>query len=254
MTPPPAGTELAAVDDVPTAFAELVAETFAARGGRRFTLVLSGGPTARACYERTAALAPGRVDWSLVDVYLGDERLVPPDDADANQRLVRESLIEPVGGVGSFHPMPTGDEPDRCAAAYQEVVAALLGGPGIDLIHLGLGPDGHTASLFAGSDALERPGDRLVMVSSDPHERNPHRRLTLTLRAIDQARVAVFTVAGASKSQALRRVLDGEDVPAARVRAKTVRWVVDPAAMGLDRQRAMAGPDGGLPGDGERRR
>ncbi|MHB1583276.1 MAG: 6-phosphogluconolactonase [Acidimicrobiales bacterium] len=255
MTPPPAGTErLVPVDDVPTAFAELVAEAFAARGGRRFTLVLSGGPTARACYERTAALAPGRVDWALVDVYLGDERLVPADDADANQRLVRESLIGPVGGVGSFHPMPTGDEADRCAAAYEETVAALLGGPGIDLIHLGLGPDGHTASLFPGSVALERPGDRLVMANTDPHERNPHRRLTLTLRAIDQARTAVFTVAGASKSQALRRVLDGEDLPAARVRAKTVRWVVDPAAMGLDRQQTGAGRGGGRPGGGERRR
>jgi len=256
MTRRPAGTEsLVPTDDVPTGFAELLAGRFAARGGRRFVLFLSGGPTARACYERAAALPQGTVDWSLVDVYLGDERLVPPEDPDANQRLIRESLIEPVGGVGSFHPMPTGDEADRCAAAYHEVVAAVLGGPGIDLIHLGLGPDGHTASLFPGSDALEHPGDRLVMASSDPSERNPHRRLTLTLRAIDQARVAVFTVAGASKREAMRRVLDGDDLPASRVRAETVHWVVDPAAMGLALQRAGTEPDdGGRNGSGDRRR
>lgn len=256
MTRGPAGTEnLVKAADVPTAFAELLAGRFAARDGRRFVLVLSGGPTARACYERTAALPRGTVDWSLVDVYLGDERLVPPDDPDANQRLVRESLIEPVGGVGSFHPMPTDGGADRCAAAYQEVVAAVLGGPGIDLIHLGLGPDGHTASLFAGSVALEHPGDRLVMANTDPSGHNPHRRLTLTLGAIDQARAAVFTVAGASKREAMRRVLDGDDLPATRVRAKTVHWVVDPAAMGLAGQRAGTEPDGGgRDGGGDRRR
>lgn len=243
MTAGPPGTEgLAPVTDVPAAFAQVVAEAFAVRVGRRFTVVLSGGPTARACYERTAALPAGAVDWRAVDVYMGDERLVAPDDPDANQRLVRESLLEPVGGAGSFHPMPTGGGPDACAAAYHAVIAGLLAGEGIDLIHLGMGPDGHTASLFAGSPALEDPGDRLVMANADPGERNPHGRLTLTLPAIDQARLAVFTVAGQAKRDAVRRLLDGEDLPAARVRAKTVRWVVDPAAMGLE---VRPGPDPG---------
>lgn len=237
MTAVPPGAEgLAPVTDVPATFARVVAAAFAARVGRRFTLVLSGGPTARACYERTAALPPGTIDWRSVDVYMGDERLVPPDDPDANQRLVRESLLEPVGGAGSFHPMPTEGDPDDCAASYQALIANLLAGEGIDLIHLGMGPDGHTASLFAGSPALEDPGGRLVMANADPGERNPHGRLTLTLPAIDQARLAVFTVVGRAKRDALRRVLAGEDLPAARVRAKAVRWVVDPAAMGLDVQ------------------
>ena len=235
MTAGPPGTEgLAPVPDVPAAFSLVVAEAFAARPGRRFTLLLSGGPTALACYERTAALPAGTVDWGSVDVYMGDERLVPPDDPEANQRLVRQSLLEPVGGVGSFHPMPVEGDPDSCAAAYEQVMTELLAGQGIDLIHLGMGPDGHTASLFAGSPALEDPGDRLVLANGDPNERNPHPRLTLTLAAIDQARLAVFTVAGEAKRQIVRRLLAGEDLPAARVRARTVRWVVDPAAMGVD--------------------
>lgn len=240
MNSGPPGTEgLVPVPDVPGAFAQVLADAFAHRAGRRFHLVLSGGPTARACYERVAALPAGTVDWRLVEVYMGDERLVPPGHPDANQRLVRESLLEPVGGAGSFHPMPTEGDPEACADVYQQVIGELLATDGIDLIHLGMGPDGHTASLFPGSPALEHPGGRLVMASTDPNERNPHQRLTLTLRAIDQARMAVLTVAGEAKRDALRRVLAGEDLPAARVRAKTVRWVVDPAAMGSD---APSGP------------
>ena len=77
---------------------------FAARA-RRFSLVCSGGPTARICYEELAHVERYRVDWELVDIYMGDERCVPPDDPEANQRLVRESLIDRVGHVGSFHPM-----------------------------------------------------------------------------------------------------------------------------------------------------
>src|SRR5579875_3691818 len=93
------------VDDVP--------ERFASRPGARFVLVASGGATAAACYDRAAERA--EVDWSLVDVYLGDERAVPPDDPDANQRLVREHLIEALGGVGSFTPMAATGDLERCA-------------------------------------------------------------------------------------------------------------------------------------------
>ena len=92
-------------------------------------LFLSGGPTAAACYDRAARYA--EVDWSLVDIYMGDERCVPADDPDANQRLVREHLVEPLGGVGSFTPMPTDARPrTRCAADYDAVLREVLGRSG----------------------------------------------------------------------------------------------------------------------------
>ena len=216
---------LTPVDDVARAFAAAVVEAFAARPGARFALVLSGGPTARECYEVLAA-ADG-LDWSLVDVYVGDERLVPPDDEDANQRLIRESLLDRVGGVGSFTPWDTTLPVDECVDGYQRVISDLVTGPGIDLIHLGMGPDGHTASLFTGSPALEAEPGELVAANEDPSGRNPHRRLTLTLGAINSARLAVFTVAGASKADAVAALQRGDDLPAARVHAGRTLWLVD---------------------------
>ena len=221
---------LTPVDDVVSAFSDAVRDAFVARPGPRFALVLSGGPTARACYERLAA-ADG-IDWMLVDLYVGDERFVPSGDDDANQRLITESLIAPVGGVGSFSPMPTDGELLACAEAYQRVMADLVTGPGIDLIHLGMGPDGHTASLFPDAPTLDVDPGRLVAATEDPNGRNPHPRLTVTLPAINSARLAVFTVAGAGKAEAVSRLLAGEDLPASRVHAQRTLWLVDAAARG----------------------
>jgi 6-phosphogluconolactonase len=240
------------VDDVPAAFTKAVLAAFAARPLPRFTLVLSGGPTAKACYEDLAAatidgrgtagsLADG-FDWSVVDIYMGDERVVPPDDPDANQRLVREAIVDRVtesggkngqaGSVGSFTPMPTTGPVEDCVAEYQRVMAGLLAGPGIDLIHLGMGPDGHTASLFPNAPTLDAAPDVLVAATQDPNGVNPHPRLTLTLNVINTARCAVFTVAGESKRDAVAAVRRGDDIPALRVRATRVVWLVDAAAAG----------------------
>ena len=176
---------------------------------------------------------PTGIDWPAVDVYVGDERFVPADDADANQRLIREALLDRVGGAGSFTPMPTEPGgPDDCAAAYQAVIAGLLAGPGIDLIHLGLGTDGHTASLFPGAPTLAAGPDELVAATEDPNGRNPHPRLTLTLPAIDRARRAVFTVTGDGKRWAVDQLRAGADIPAARVAGPEIQWLVDPAAAG----------------------
>jgi 6-phosphogluconolactonase len=216
---------LTPVEDVTRAFVDVVIGAFASRPGPRFALVLSGGPTARECYEVLAG-AEG-IDWSLVDVYVGDERIVPPDDEDANQRLIRESLLDRVGDVGSFQPWDTTLPVDECVAAYQRVIGDLVTGPGIDLIHLGLGPDGHTASLFDGSPALEADPGELVAANEDPNGANPHPRLTLTLPVINSARLAVFTVAGASKADAVAALLRGDDIPAARVHAGRMLWLVD---------------------------
>ncbi len=221
---------LTPVDDVPRAFSGVVVEAFAQRPGPRFALVLSGGPTARACYE-VLATAEG-IDWSVVDVYVGDERLVPPDDEDSNARLVKEALLDPVGPVGSFWPMPTEGPVEECVAAYQRVISDLVTGPGIDLIHLGMGPDGHTASLFPGDPSLDADPGLLVAATQDPNGRNPHARLTLTLPAINSARIAVFTVAGETKAAAVAALLHGEDLPAARVHAGRTIWLVDGPARG----------------------
>jgi 6-phosphogluconolactonase len=106
-------------------------------------------------------------------------------------------------------------------------MADLVTGPGIDLIHLGLGPDGHTASLFPNAPTLDADPGVLVLATEDPNGRNPHPRLTLTLPAINSARLAVFTVAGASKAEAVGRLSRGEDLPAARVHAGRTVWLVD---------------------------
>ena len=224
--------ELRVVDDVAPAFADTVVDAFATRPGARFVLVLSGGPTARRCYERLAG-APG-IDWAMVDVLMGDERCVAPDDPDANQRLVREALLERVGPVGSFRPMSCEEGPE----AYEEVVAA-TGSP--DVVHLGLGPDGHTASLFPRSPALDAPPGRLVLRTVDPNDKNPHARMTLTLHALAAARLVVFTVAGDTKRGALRAVEAGDDIPATRVRAGRVVWLVDRAASGQGSPGPVAG-------------
>ena len=215
--------ELIVTHDVPGSFVSLVVDCYLARPRDQFAMALSGGETARACYERLARDGAETIDWWKVDVYWGDERCVPPDHPDANQLLGRQALLERIGAANSVRPMRCEDGPE----AYQ----LLLGELGFfDLIHLGMGPDGHTASLFPDSAALDAEPGQLVTLSEDPHGRNPHPRMTLTLAGISRSRLVVFTVAGESKAEAMRAVYEGADRPAARVTAERVVWLVDPAA------------------------
>jgi len=224
VSPGPAPENVRIVDDVAVAFADTVVDSFAQRVEPGFTLVLSGGSTARLCYERLADVGAASIDWSVVDVLMGDERCVAPDDPDANQRLVREALLDQVGAVATFHPM-------SCQAVddYDQLLAWI---PALDLIHLGLGPDGHTASLFPGSTALDAPPGRMAVLNTDPSGLNPHPRMTLTLGAINRGRRVVFTVSGESKHEAWKQVTAGADIPAHRVRADEILWIVDHAAAG----------------------
>jgi 6-phosphogluconolactonase/glucosamine-6-phosphate isomerase/deaminase len=128
--------------------------------------------------------------------------------------------------------MPTVGPLPACVESYQRTMADLVSGPGIDLIHLGMGPDGHTASLFPGAPTLDAGPGELVVSTEDPNGRNPHPRLSLTLPAINSARLAVFTVAGAGKAEAVAALLRGDDMPAARVHAGRTVWLVDAAARG----------------------
>jgi 6-phosphogluconolactonase len=218
--------ELVVVDDVPAEFAERVVEAYHGRPNDGFSIALSGGDTARHCYERLADDAGNQIDWWAVDVYWGDERCVPLDDEASNYRLGRESLLERVGAVNANYPM-------RCeegADPYQ----LRLGELGkLDVIHLGLGPDGHTASLFPGSAALDADPGRLVVMNEDPTGSNPHPRMTLTFAGIARARLVLVTVAGESKREALARVAEGDAAcPASRITADRVVWLADEAAAG----------------------
>jgi 6-phosphogluconolactonase len=215
--------ELLVVDDVPGEFAERVIEAFHSRPGEDFSLALSGGDTARQCYERLAQDGGEQIDWWQVDVYWGDERCVPPDSEESNERLGREALLERVGAAHAVYPMRCDEGPER----YQLRVGEL---GHFDVVHLGLGPDGHTASLFPGSPALEADPGLLVCLNEDPTGNNPHPRMTLTYSGIARARLALFTVMGAEKQAAMQAVYEGADVPAARVQADRVVWLVDRAA------------------------
>ena len=202
------------VDDVAAAFADLVVRD------QPRTIALSGGGTARRCYEALAARSG--IPWRDVVVLIGDERWVPVDHEDSNEGMAREELLDHVE-PGAVHSMVgAGDTPEAAAAAYDDLVRGL---GAIDLVHLGMGPDGHTASIFPGSPTLGVT-DRLV-VAAEPGLEPLHRRVTLTLPGIALARHAVFTVEGDAKQDVLRRALDGdESLPAARVRAERVTWLV----------------------------
>lgn len=217
--------EIRVVDDVPTAFCSVMADAWERRAGRGFTIALSGGETARACYERLADWPESPIDWMVAEVYWGDERCVPLDDPDSNYRLARDALLSHVGGVDALFPMIC-DEGDD---AYNLLMSSL---GGLDVVHLGVGADGHTAGLFPGSPALDADPGRLVVSNHDPSGNNAHRRMTLTFAGIERARLAVVTLAGEEKRDAFAALRAGEDLPAARIDAEQVVWLVDQVAAG----------------------
>ncbi len=221
--------------------AEAAARDFAAKaeaaiGGRsRFAVALAGGSTPKATYEVLARDYADRLDWSAVHVFFGDERTVPPDHEDSNYRMAQEALLSRVP-VGSIHRMRGELPPAEAAAAYEEELRAFFGTsdepPSLDLILLGIGEDGHTASLFPETSALE-VHDRWVV--ANPVLKLGTTRLTLTVPVIDAARAVIFLVAGEGKAAALKVILEGDadprEYPAKLIRpADGPLWMVDRAA------------------------
>jgi 6-phosphogluconolactonase len=193
-----------------------------ASAGERFAIALSGGSTPKA----TFALLAGdgyreRIDWSRWHVFFGDERRVPLDDDRSNYHSAREALLSRVPiPEAQTHPLTDADQ-------YEGLLRAFFGeAPAFDLLMLGMGDDGHTASLFPGSVSLLEQ-ERWVIAPPDVVQGMS--RLTLTLPALNAARRTLFLVSGAAKADALRRIRAGEQLPAGMVEG--AEWLVDRAAV-----------------------
>ncbi len=209
--------------DPAAAVGELLAEQ-AARGG---AIVLTGGSTPGMAYRRAAELNP---DWSRVDLWWGDERCVPPEDERSNYRLARKTLLDGLAAQPSSIHRIRGEAAPAEAAAELD---AALDGVELDFLLLGLGPDGHMASLFPGSPQVAVLDRR---ATHGPAGLEPFvHRVTLTVPAIQFARRIVFLVTGESKAVAVQRAFGGDitpDVPASlsRLAAVPVEVFLDPAA------------------------
>ena len=225
------------------AAAEAVAAliTSAVRSRGRCSIALSGGETPKALYEALATFR-SPIPWEHVHVFWGDERRVPPDDARRNDVMAREMLLSRVPcPEPQIHPMATRarQAPDEAAREYEETMKQHFadGRPRFDLVLLGMCAEGHTASLFPNSPALDE-ARRWVCAVEVPAD--PSSRLTLTLPVFQQATNAYFLVSGASKSRALRAVFDKHTnprtLPAAAIKPVDgqVIWWADTAAAGTD--------------------
>jgi 6-phosphogluconolactonase len=227
---------LSFVDGAAVFIAGLVAESIVERG--RFTIALSGGSTPRPIYARLAAADHvDHIDWRKVHVFFSDERCVPPDDAASNYRMAREALLDHVPLPPENIQRIRGEEdPALAALAYEQDLQRLFRtstAPAFDLICLGMGDDGHTASLFPGTAALSEQ-ERWVVAQYVAA--GPAWRVTFTAPLINAARHVAFLVEGAGKSETLKRVLEGpylpDVLPAQLIQPLCGRahWLVDAAA------------------------
>ncbi len=232
------GDAAALAEQAANRFVEVAARALAEYG--TFRVALSGGQTPQRLYARLAAEPfRSRVDWARVHVFWGDERCVPPDHADSNYRLARELLLSrvPLVPENVFRMRGESADPDLAAAEYAGELQTAFGlkrgeRPRFDLILLGMGADGHTASLFPHSPALREVTRLAVAVYVDAVKGY---RLTLTLPVLNNAAAVLFLVSGGDKAERLRAVLGGKPshaAPASLVRPErgTLHWIVDKAA------------------------
>jgi 6-phosphogluconolactonase len=228
-------------DSARAAAAEVFAmlrDAVTARG--RATVALSGGTTPGLLYHHLAAAGPGAAPWNRIDFFFGDERCVPPTSPHSNYALAQRELFEPLGiPAASVHRMQGELRPANAAAAsYERDMRACFAAfePALDLVLLGIGADGHTASLFPGSEALGE-SQRWVVPVRAPAGYEPTERITLTLPVLNRARAVFFLAAGVGKREAVAGALgenpSGQALPAARVRpAGRLAWFLDEAAAG----------------------
>jgi 6-phosphogluconolactonase len=229
-------------------FADEARRAVSARG--RFIVLLAGGETPRRCYEILAeAPLRDRIPWDAVHVFWGDERCVPADDPRSNAAMARRALLDHVPvPAAQVHPIACADAPREGAAQYEELLRAFFaaGPPRFDLVFLGLGENGHTASLFPGTSVLDeqkRWAAEVYVAEEGLH------RVTLAAPVINQAALIAFMAAGEGKAAVLREVLEGTPDPH-RIPARLIRpadgellWLVDRAAARLlQRETTSTGP------------
>ena len=226
----------------PAALANAAAERVIARISEnpgRIAICLTGGSSPRQLYQILATDAwRSQIPWDRVHWFIGDERFVPADDPLNNMGVARKIFLDQCAPASNIHPIPTSTadptDPDRGAALYESELKSFYGAdeldparPLFDLVLMGVGPDGHTASLFPGYPAVDETARWVVGVPKANVEPFVP-RVTLTLPTLASSREMLFEVAGADKRAILTRVFDGEDLPANRVCAtgETV-WLVD---------------------------
>jgi 6-phosphogluconolactonase len=217
-------------------FIEIARESIAARG--RFSVALAGGSTPKRVYELLATDELSReLDWSKVHIFFGDERTVPPDDAESNYRMANEALLARVAlPEQNVHRMRGEGDAVANARLYEDELRGYFDGedwPPFDLIMLGMGDDGHTASLFPETRALDVSA---AWVTANWVEKFDTFRVTLTVPAINHARHVMFVVTGASKAERLEEVLYGARDPRRlpsqliQPREGALAWFLDEAA------------------------
>jgi len=221
------------------AAAERVLARIAANGGR-VAICLTGGSSPEHLYQLLAAdPCKSQIPWQRVHWFIGDERFVPENDPLHNMAMARRIFLDRRAPTANIHPIATDTtDPDQAARRYERELKSFYGAdrldparPLFDLVLMGIGPDGHTASLFPGSPAVEETKRWAVGVPKANVEPFVP-RVTLTLPALGSCREMLFEVAGAEKRAILTRVLAGENLPASRARSigETI-WLVDRAAL-----------------------
>ncbi len=236
---PPDSVVLPDADAVAREAAERLIAACEASPAERIAIALSGGSTPKRLYALLAGPAyVGRVPWDRVHWFFGDDRAVPWDHADSNVRMVREAFGQGTAvPAAHLHFIPTDLGPAAAAGAYARTLLDFYGAdrldparPLFDCVLLGLGEDGHTASLFPGKPALSET-EALVAPVSEAGLAPFVPRVTLTFPALASSALVLFLVSGAGKREALRRLAAGEDLPAARVTSRgRIAWLLDAAA------------------------
>lgn len=218
------------------ACADFVAQTLAGALERRerASFVLTGGQAPRRMYRMLAERHRRALRWDQVDYFWGDDRFVPPDDDESNFGMARENLLSGLGEVGcNVFPMPTSlDDPGQAADAYEQTLRAYFADaePRFDLVLLGLGADGHVASLFPGSPVLDE-SRRWVAHTQAPEDAPVRERITMTFPLLNAGETTLFLVAGEAKREAVARAQRGDYIPASRIRPRgELVWYVDEAA------------------------
>ena len=230
------------VEALATDAAERIVRASAEAIGRRgqFTIALAGGSTPKLLYQRLAQDYRDEIDWAKVEVFFGDERCVPAEHPESNYRMSRETLLSKVLIPGdNVYRMRGEIEPEEAAREYGLMLKEKFGDVGLDLVLLGMGEDGHTASIFPGTPAVDETHHRVLAVHVEKSTTGRSWRITMTAPFINRAQQVMILVAGENKAKTLAQVLEGPRDPS-RLPVQLIQpasdrltWLVDAPAAGM---------------------